>query len=319
MIKEIASHWDTAQVGDQTGRTAVVTGCNTGIGFEIARALLAHGATVVMACRDAEKMAAAQARLRAANPQARIEAVRLDLSDLASVRAAAETIRGRHDRLDLLINNAGAAWPPRSMTPEGVELQLAVNHIGHFALTGLLLDRMLQVPDSRVISTSSLAHRTGRINIEDISYEKRRYLGYTAYSQSKLANLVFMYELQRRLTHVGAQTRSMAAHPGGSKTELVRAKSHGRFAEIRTHLIRPMLMFQSAEKGALPSLRAALDHTARGGDYYGPGGFLELTGPPMPAHASRSSRDPGLGRDLWRYSEKVSSISYLSAPDGLKH
>ena len=213
--------WTAADVPDQSGRTAVVTGANSGIGFEAAAILARRGARTVLACRDTGKAEAAAARISAAAPGASVPVVRLDLASLDSIRAAADQILATCDQIDLLINNAGLMWPPYGKTADGFELQFGTNHLGHFALTGLVLEAMLPVPGSRVVTVSSNGHRTGRINFADLQSE-RRYGRMAAYAQSKLANLMFTYELQRRLHAAGAPTAALAAHPGAAFTELTR-------------------------------------------------------------------------------------------------
>src|SRR5262252_8702043 len=213
--------WTVADVPDQSGRTAVVTGANSGLGFEAAAVLARRGANTLLACRDVGKAAAAAAKITAAAPGAAVSVVRLDLASLDSVRAAAAEILAGHERLDLLINNAGLMWPTYGKTTDGFELQFGTNHLGHFALTGLLLEAMLPVPGSRVVTVSSNAHRVGRIDFADLQSE-RRYRRMTAYAQSKLANLMFTCELQRRLAAAGAPTAALAAHPGVALTDLTR-------------------------------------------------------------------------------------------------
>ena len=213
--------WTVADVPDQSGRVAVVTGANSGIGFEAAMVLARHGAHTVLACRNAGRAEDALTRLSAAVPEAAVSVVRLDLASLASMRAAADQLLATHDRLDLLINNAGLMWPPYGKTADGFELQFGTNHLGHFAFTGLVLEAMLPVAGSRVVTVSSTGHRTGRINFADLQSE-RRYGRMAAYAQSKLANLMFTYELQRRLHDAGAPTAALAAHPGVAFTELTR-------------------------------------------------------------------------------------------------
>src|SRR5271156_2686132 len=211
--------WTTADIPDQTGRVAVITGSNTGLGYETAAALAAKGAHVVMAVRNLDKGKDAAALIHKRSPGAGVTLQELDLTSLDSVRAAAEQLRSNHDRIDLLINNAGVMWTPKSTTSDGFELQFGTNHLGHFALTGLLLDRLLPVPGSRVVTVSSVGHRIrARVNFEDLQWE-RSYSRVGAYGQSKLANLMFTYELQRRLSGAGT-TIAVAAHPGLASTEL---------------------------------------------------------------------------------------------------
>ena len=298
--------WTVADVPDQQGRTAVVTGANSGIGFEATAVLAQRGAVTVLACRDTGKAERAAARLSATAPQAKVSVVRLDLASLDSVRAAAEQIRASHERLDLLINNAGLMMPPRGTTADGFELQFGTNHLGHFALTGLLLDRLLSVPGSRVVTVSSNGHRAGRINFADLQSE-RRYGRMSAYAQSKLANLMFTYELERRLRAAGAATIALAAHPGSAGTDLVR-----HFPGVmQTVYSRAGGVFkQSAAMGALPTLRAATDPAARGGEYYGPGGFAQMTGYPVRVSSNGRSRDEQAQRRLWAESERLTGVTF---------
>jgi NAD(P)-dependent dehydrogenase (short-subunit alcohol dehydrogenase family) len=305
-MSDTATRWTAADVPDQTGRTAIVTGANTGIGFEAAAVLAARGATVVLACRDLDKAKQAAARVTASTPGAAVQVQRLDLAALASVRGAADELRDRYDRIDLLVNNAGVMWTPRQTTADGFELQFGTNHLGHFALTGLLLDRLLATPGSRVVTISSLGHRTGRIHFDDLQLE-RRYGRQRAYGQSKLANLMFTYELQRRLAAAGAGTIAVAAHPGGSRTELTRHLPRG--ISTASRLLEP-LWAQGADMGALPTLRAATDPRVQGGEYYGPDGFAEGRGYPKRVGSSRRSHDVEVQRRLWAVSEELTGVGY---------
>ncbi len=298
--------WAEADVPGQHGRTALVTGANSGLGFSVAAVLAARGATVVLACRDAGKARDAADRIGAATPGAATEIVRLDLASLASVREAAEEVRSRHTGLDLLINNGGVMFPPRAETEDGFELQLGTNHLGHFALTGLLLDRLLAVPGSRVVAVSSLAHRAGRINFDDLQ-SARRYRRFAAYAQSKLANLMFAHELQRRLTEASGKTMSLAAHPGYSRTSLVRHMPS--WMQAADGIAVPLIS-QTSEMGALPLLRAATDPAARGGEFYGPGGPAQLTGYPKLVGQSKAAQDADAQRRLWSESERLTGVTY---------
>jgi NAD(P)-dependent dehydrogenase (short-subunit alcohol dehydrogenase family) len=299
--------WTAANVPDQTGRTAVITGANTGIGFETAAVLAQRGAAVVLAVRNLDKGKDAATRIAAAAPGADVTIQRLDLSSLDSVRAAAGELRSRHDRMDLLINNAGVMYTPRSTTVDGFELQFGTNHLGHFALTGLLLDRLLAAPGSRVITVSSIGHRIcAQIHFEDLQLD-RRYGRVAAYGQSKLANLMFTYELQRRLAP-HRTTIAVAAHPGGSNTELDRNLPAPLRAVSR--MLSP-LVGQSAAMGALPILRAATDPDVRGGQYYGPDSLHETRGHPTLVQSSAQSHDADLQRRLWAVSEQLTGVTYL--------
>jgi NAD(P)-dependent dehydrogenase (short-subunit alcohol dehydrogenase family) len=295
--------WTSDDVPGQRGRLAVVTGANTGLGFETARVLAARGASVVLAVRDTDKGKAAAARIAGTAPGANVTVQPLDLASLDSIRAAAGELRARHPRIDLLINNAGVMFPPRQTTRDGFELQLGTNHLGHFALTGLLLEQMLPVPGSRVVTVSSQAHRIGaRINFDDLQAE-RSYRRVAAYSQSKLANLMFTYELQRRLSSAATTTIAVAAHPGLAATELTRhTPAIAAFFYAR-------VISQNPAMGALPTLRAATDPGVLGGQYYGPGRLLGTRGYPKLAASSRQSRDTAIQRRLWTVSEELTGVT----------
>jgi NAD(P)-dependent dehydrogenase (short-subunit alcohol dehydrogenase family) len=298
------TRWTEANVPGQAGRTAVITGGNTGIGFEAARVLAARGARVILACRDLGRAREAAARIGGA--VGAVGVVRLDLASLASVREAAEELRSTCDRIDLLVNNAGVMMPPYGVTADGFELQFGINHLGHFALTGLLLDRLATVTGARVVTVSSNAHKAGRIEFDDLQ-SRRRYKRTGGYCQSKLANLMFTYELQRRLAASGAQAAALAAHPGLTKTHLGRYLS----AVMRAYYVvaeRPL--GHSAARGALPVLRAATDTSARGGEYYGPDGWHEERGFPRLVEPTALARDTAAQRRLWQESEKLTGVSY---------
>jgi NAD(P)-dependent dehydrogenase (short-subunit alcohol dehydrogenase family) len=304
--------WTEADVPTQRGRTAVITGGNTGLGFETARALAWCGARVVLACRDLDRAKDAADRISgnrsrpAGAPPADVQAVRLDLASLASVHKAADEIGSACGPIDLLVNNAGVMMTPLRRTADGFELQLGVNHLGHFALTGLLLGPMLGREGSRVVTVSSNGHQSGRIDFDDLQ-SQRRYRRTAAYFQSKLANLMFTYELQRRLVSAQARTQALAAHPGKARTELVRYLP--RWLQV-ADLIVEQPFGQSAAMGALATLRAAADPSARGGEYYGPGGRGELRGHPRLVPSSDRARDIEAQQRLWRESERLTGVTY---------
>jgi NAD(P)-dependent dehydrogenase (short-subunit alcohol dehydrogenase family) len=310
MAESTSRKWTAEDVPDQSGRTVIITGANSGIGLEAAKVLAAHGARVVLAGRDRSRTAAAaeQVTAAAAGPQA--ETAELDLASLESVRAAAADISARFPRLDLLINNAGVMFTPYGLTKDGFELQFGTNHLGHFALTGLLLPTLLEVPGSRVVTLSSNGHRAGRMNFDDLMHA-RHYSRYTAYGQSKLANLMFTYELQRRLAAAQAQTIATAAHPGTARTQLTRHMSVLANASMsaRFHTMNSWWV-QDAVMGALPTLRAATDPAATGGAYYGPDGLLQLTGFPVLVRSSGRSQNAEAQRRLWAESEKLTQVTY---------
>ena len=297
--------WKDSDVPDQSGRVAVVTGANTGIGYQTAAVLAYSGAHVVLAVRDLAKGNAALSRIVAASPKADVTLQALDLSSLDSVRAAAEALRSAYPRIDLLINNAGVMLTPKQVTKDGFELQFGTNHLGHFALTGLLLDHLLPVRGSRVVTVSSMGHRMrAAIHFDDLQWE-RSYNRAAAYAQSKLANLLFTYELQRRLAD--RSTIAVAAHPGSSNTELTR--NLPRIIKPVADVFGPML-FQSAAMGALPTLRAATDPAVQGGQYYGPDGLGEQRGHPKLVESSAKSHDEDLQRRLWTVSEELTGVTF---------
>ncbi|WP_433014041.1 SDR family NAD(P)-dependent oxidoreductase [Kribbella sp. CA-294648] len=294
--------WTERDVPDQKGRVAVVTGANTGLGFETARVLAERGATVVLAVRDVEKGKQAAARMSGT-----VSVQALDLTSLESVRDAAAELHDKHASIDLLINNAGVMQPPKQTTRDGFELQFGANHLGHFAFTGLMLDLLLPVPGSRVVTVSSIAHRWrgAAIHFDDLQWD-RSYNRTAAYGQSKLANLLFTYELQRRLAPHGT-TIAVAAHPGIANTELV------RHAPAALRFLAPIvgpLVSQNAANGALPSLRAATDPAVLGGQYYGPGGLGELRGNPRVVSSSPQSHDKTTQQRLWTISEDLTGVNY---------
>ena len=297
----MSEKWTTARIPDQRGRVAVVTGANTGLGYETARALAERGASVVLAVRDVAKGQRAAARLTGD-----VSVQALDLTSLDSVRTAAAALRSRFERIDLLINNAGVMYTPKSVTRDGFEMQFGTNHLGHFALTGLLLEAMLPVPGSRVVTVSSTGHRIqAAIHFDDLKWE-RSYSRAGAYGQSKLANLMFTYELQRRLAAHGT-TVAAAAHPGVSSTELTRNTP----AAVRVPLDRVApLITQTPAMGALPTLRAATDPAVLGGQYYGPGGRFEVRGHPRLVTSSPESYDLAVQRRLWGVSEELTGVRF---------
>ena len=312
------SGWTAADVPDLTGRVAVVTGANAGLGLETARVLAQRGGTVVLASRDEHKADQAASQIRSTAPGADIRPVHLDLASLGSVRQAADEILASCPRLDLLINNAGVMYVPSQRTEDGFELTFGTNHLGHFALTGLLLPRLLDTPDSRVVTVSSVAHRYGEMHFDDLNLAQHYDPG-QAYGQSKLANLLFSYELSERLTAAGAGTASLAAHPGVVLTGLWRTSSRWERALIspRLRLIN-FWVAQPPSEGALPTLRAATDPAARGGEFYGPGGFREYTGHPVRVESTAAAHDPAAQRRLWDVSEQLTGVCYpvTAKPEG---
>jgi NAD(P)-dependent dehydrogenase (short-subunit alcohol dehydrogenase family) len=306
--------WTAADIPDQSGRVAVVTGANSGIGRVSARELARAGASVILACRDTARGETALEDVRVGAKDAAPELRRLDLADLSSVREFANDVSERHEGIDLLINNAGVMAPPRRLTADGFELQLGTNHLGHFALTGLLLDRLLARPEPRVVTVSSSAHRIGRIDFDDLQKE-RRYERWTAYGQSKLANLLFAYELQRRADAADVALKSLAVHPGYAATNLQAAGpgiGGGLMARLNAGVmaIGNRLFAQSEEMGALPTLFAATAPELPGGSFAGPAGLAAQRGYPALADSSGASKDRETARRLWEVSEELTGVSY---------
>jgi NAD(P)-dependent dehydrogenase (short-subunit alcohol dehydrogenase family) len=306
----MSEKWTAEQMPDQAGRTAVVTGANSGLGLCAAQALAAAGADVVLACRNTEKGEAAAASIRAAVPSASVAVEALDLSSLASVRDFAERFSASHEGLDLLINNAGVMAPPRKETADGFELQLGTNHLGHFALTGLLLGKLEGCEDARVVTVSSTAHKMGSINFDDLQ-RQRRYFRWTAYGQSKLANVLFARELDRRLRGAGSTVKSLAAHPGYSATNLQSAAPP--LLDRAVMAVTNRLLAQSAEMGALPELYAATRPNLDGGLFIGPDGFEEQRGYPKVVNPVKAGRDEATAERLWTVSEELTGVSYAFA------
>src|SRR6201997_1507904 len=300
------SKWTTADIPDQTGRTALITGANTGLGYETAAALAAKRAHIVLAVRNLDKGKEAADRIVAATPGASVAVQELDLTSLESVRAAADEVRSHHDTIDLLINNAGVMMTPKASTKDGFELQFGTNHLGHFAFTGLLLDRVLPVAGSRVVTVSSVGHRIrADIHFDDLQWV-RSYNRVSAYGQAKLANLLFTYELQRRLASRGT-TIAAAAHPGFSDTELMRNMPAPLVSAFER--VAP-LVAQDPAMGALPSLRAATDPAVIGGQYFGPDGVVQSRGYPKVVASSRKSHDVEVQQRLWAVSEELTGVVY---------
>jgi NAD(P)-dependent dehydrogenase (short-subunit alcohol dehydrogenase family) len=301
--------WQMQDMPDQSGRVAIVTGANIGLGYEAALALARHNAKVILACRSVPKAEAAVQRIRIELPQADVQVAELDISDIDSVRAFAKRFRTGHTRLDLLINNAGVMAIPRQLTRDGFEMQLATNHLGHFALTGLLLPCLDATPSARVVAVSSIAARHAAIAFDNLMGE-RGYQAWKAYNQSKLANLMFGLELQRRLLRAGSKTTAVIAHPGSATTNL--------FASPGARIVKQVLMplasrlFHAPDRGVLPILFAATAPQAQPGAYYGPDGFQETKGEVALAYVPKAARDKPAAARLWKVSESLTGVDYLS-------
>jgi NAD(P)-dependent dehydrogenase (short-subunit alcohol dehydrogenase family) len=307
----MTKQWTVADMPNLSGKNVIVTGANSGVGYEAARAFAEKGAHVVFACRSRERAEEAAAELRQQNPELSIEIMILDLADLASVNDFAQQYNASHERLDILVNNAGLMAIPYRETTDGFEMQFGTNHLGHFALTGLLLDQLLGTKAARVVTVSSGLHRSGKLNFDDLQgtqrYDKR-----AAYSQSKLANLLFAYELQRKLATFGQVVISVGAHPGYSATNLQHVGPNMEESAIQRGImtVANSLFAQSSEMGALPTLYAATAPDVNGCDYIGPGGFMNMRGYPVKERSSDASYDEADARRLWSVSEELTGVHY---------
>jgi NAD(P)-dependent dehydrogenase (short-subunit alcohol dehydrogenase family) len=306
--------WTQEQIPDQAGKTALVTGSNSGIGLETARWLAAKGATVILGCRSEAKAHAALAEIRRTVPDAKLEFLQIDLSDLDSVRVAAERVKAAHPVLDLLCNNAGVMGHHSvQLTKQGFEMQFGTNHLGHYALTGRLFDALKAAPAARVVAVSSVAHRTTRgLNLDDPAFERTRYWHFDAYGKSKLANLSFALELNRRARAAGLALKALAAHPGYSATNITSGTNQtGNKLKDAVVGFGNSLLGMSPLQGALPTLYAATEPSIEGGEFVGPNGLFELWGQPKPATPSRLAQDPALAAALWSKSEEWTGVKFL--------
>ncbi len=306
----MVSNWTTENMPDQTGKIAIVTGANSGIGYEMARALAHKGATVILACRNLTKGETAVHQIVQENPEAEAKLIQLDLADLASVRRFADTFTKQHDRLDILINNAGIMWAPFRKTADGFESQFGTNHLGHFALTGLLLETIVHTSQARVVTVSSWGERYGKIAFDNLNAEKG-YDSEQAYADSKLANILFTYELQRRFENANVTAIAAAVHPGATDTNLPNSwttekpRPHWHFIRILTSLIG-----QTPEMGALPALYAAAAPYVQGGDYVGPRNWGGVRGYPIKMRSSERSYDAEIAARLWTTSEELTGVQF---------
>ncbi len=304
------NYWTIENIPDLSGKVIIVTGANSGIGFEAAREFARKNATTVLACRNMEKAQQAQASIMAEIPYAKTEVMCLDLASLQSIHEFADSFIAKYDRLDVLLNNAGIMMVPYAQTEDGFERQLGTNHLGHFALTGLLIVLLEKTPGSRVVNISSGGHRMGNMDFDNLLYNNGK--GYSrtrAYGRSKLSNLLFTYELERRLEENGHNPIAVAAHPGLTETHLA---DHFWGGHVNWLFHAPMKTFmQSAEMGALPGIRAAVDPQVRGGQYYGPGGPRESRGFPVLVESNRASHDETDARRLWEASEQLTGVRFL--------
>jgi len=293
--------WDSENISDQTGKVVIVTGSSSGLGYETAKVLANKNATVVIAVRDEVKGNAAIEKIKVENPNADIQLMLVDLASLASVHTFAKNVKKKFNKLDLLINNAGVMNPPYSKTKDGFELQFGTNHLGHFALTGRLIDLIKNTANSRIVNVSSTVHKIGNLNFEDLNWETRKYKKMRSYADSKLANLYFTKELQKRLNKESSDVIVASAHPGAASTGLSR----------HSLLFRMMSLFlQDSKMGALPTLYAAVAPDVQGNDFYGPGGLFENSGYPKKVESGGQAKKDEIAEKLWDVSEKMTGVFF---------
>ena len=302
--------WNVNNIPDLTGKVAVITGATSGIGLESAREMARAGARVILAIRNLEKGKIALEDIQRDVPYGQLDIIELNLASQESVRRFAAEFNSQYDRLDILLNNAGIMMVPYGLTEDGFELQFGTNHLGHFALTGLLMERLIETPGARVVNVSSSAHYGGKIDFSNLQFENGSYSPMASYSQSKLANLLFTFELQRRLDAAGHDVKALAAHPGISSTGLFDHLVPDWLSWMAQYGVK--FLFQSSAMGALPNLRAAVDLEAEGGQYYGPDGKGERSGYPIVVSSTSAARDPESALKLWDISEKLTGVSYLN-------
>jgi len=305
-----AEIWTTTDIPDLTGKVIIVTGANSGIGYEAAKEFTRNGARTIFACRNMEKAKVALDLIQSEIPVAPVEIMQLDLTSLESIRKFAERVKAKYEHLDVLLNNAGIMMVPYGTTEDGFELQFGTNHLGHFALTGLLIELLLNTPGSRVVNVSSTGHRFGTMDFDNLMFAGGQgYSPVSAYGRSKLANLLFTYELQRRCEAAGASTIATAAHPGIADTNL----ANHMLDRWHLKIFKPVMRWfvQSAAMGALPSLRAAVDPNVSGGEYFGPQGPRESRGYPVLVQSIPTSHDQADAKRLWKISEKLTGVPYL--------
>ncbi|MBA2176597.1 SDR family NAD(P)-dependent oxidoreductase [Halobacillus locisalis] len=310
--------WSLIDIPSLEGKVIVVTGGNGGLGYEAVNVFAKRGATVILASRSVERGQEAHAKIVKETPQADVEVMELDLGDLESVHNFAHAFKQKYDRLDVLLNNAGVMTTPYGKTKDGFEQQLGINHLGHFALTGLLFDHIKQTPEARIVNISSNAHKSGKVNFDNLMFEGGK--GYTpmkAYGQSKLANLLFTYELQRKINDAGLTVKSVAAHPGIANTNLTRHIENKALFKV----VGPLLGFmtQDSFNGALPGIRAATDQTVIGGEYFGPSGFQEFKGDPIVVLPITAAYDVMDAKTLWKKSEELTGVEFPVSEQAKEH
>jgi NAD(P)-dependent dehydrogenase (short-subunit alcohol dehydrogenase family) len=294
--------WDIDNIADQNGKIAIVTGASSGIGYETARVLANKNAEVILAVRDKQKGEKALNRIKSQNSSAKVKLMILDLASLESIKEFSIVFKRNYNKLDILINNAGVMIPPYSKTKDGYELQFGTNHLGHFSLTAYLIDHLRKTPNSRIVNVSSNAHKIGKLDFDDLNWEKRKYNKWQSYGDSKIANIYFTYELGRRLSADTQNPLVMAAHPGWTATDLQRHTGLFEFLNA--------LFAQDSKMGALPTLFAAVAEDVKSGDYYGPSGLMEMRGYPKKVETNKLSKDDTISKKLWQISEQFSGVEF---------
>ena len=301
--------WTKQNISDLTGKIIIVTGGNSGLGFESVKAFADKGAEVILTARTIEKGKTAREEIMKEDIKGKIRVLELDLSDLSSINTFAERIRNEYDKLDVLLNNAGIMMTPYHKTKDGFEGQMGTNHLGHFALTGLLIDLIIKTEGSRVVNVSSNAHKYGKMNFDNLLFDEgKNYSPINAYARSKLSNLLFTYELQRQFEKHGIRSLSVAAHPGTSRTNLARHLEGKFIFKLLTPFL--LIMSQNSEMGALPQIRASVDPEVKGGDYYGPSGFREAKGYPVKVKSNEASYNEEDAKKLWDHSEELTGVRF---------
>jgi len=304
----MSSNWTVDDIKDLKGMNIIVTGANSGLGFEASKIYASKNATVILACRSEEKAIDAMNKIKIENSKADLHFIRLDLGDLESIESFVKTYKSKFKKIDILLNNAGIMTVPYDVTKDGFELQNGINHLGHFALTAQLFDLIKSTKDSRIVNVSSIAHKNGSIDFDNYLYEKGGYGKVKSYSRSKLSNLLFTYELARKVEENKIDMKVLVAHPGVSQTELGRTIKKNRVARA---LISMMSFFsQKASQGTLPLVRASLDENAQSGDYYGPSGFMEMKGKPVKVKSNKKSHNIESAKKLWDISEDYTGIKF---------
>jgi NAD(P)-dependent dehydrogenase (short-subunit alcohol dehydrogenase family) len=296
------SNWSTQNIPDQSNKTIIITGASSGLGKEASKILSEKNATIIMAVRNTKKGKKVAEEIKQQNPSAKLEIREMDLSSLQSVHDFVEGVKSEYDKIDILINNAGIMACPFDTTKDNYEIQMGTNHLGHFALTGLIMPLLKKAKNARIVATSSIGHKLGKIDFEDLNWEKRTYKSTQAYADSKMANLYFTYELARKLSDEESDIKVTAAHPGWTKTNLQKHSWYMR-------MLNP-LFSQGPDQGVLPTLRAAFDDHAKSGDYYGPSKFFEMQGSPVIVKSNELSHSKEAAQKLWEVSEQMTNIRY---------